>query len=329
MNHLRYVLGIDLGASKTHAIISDENGNVVGMQRYNGLCSSSSSDPLPIVEHAVRQILKESALSISQITTLVMGLSGIDWPGDDLLMEQRLRERLPIQDIKAVNDCIIALRAGTSSEYAAVLCVGSGTNCAVRNGNEEFVYGYYIPDEHQGGMAIGRWAVQAVFDAEMGLLPATCMRQLLLEFFGEPDVEHLLRRRAEGRITLQEYLALPPLVEEAALKGDIPAREVWRSYGHILGNYVVARMKKMGMTDDSIQVVLSGSIFKCRVSEFAQEVSHVILEYDQNAKIIHSTYEPIVGAVLMGLERIHNGRLPATVDQNLRGSALRYSICRF
>lgn len=323
---LRYILGIDQGASKTHAILSDDQGNVLGLLREAGLVSG-----LPAVEllsRAVHRLLAQTGIALEQVDVLVAGLNGIDWPGDAQQQEQAIRDRLGIRQVQVVNDCIIALRAETAARYAAVICVGSGTNCAVRKDDQLFTYGFYIPDEHQGGMSLGYRAVQSVFDAEMGLLPETALSPAILEKLNAPTVDALLRRRAEGGLTPADYLSLPVTLERVALNGDSVALNIWREYGRILANYALARMKKMELLDAPVQVVLSGSIFKCRVEAFHQAVRDTLLSRAPKAVITPAVYEPIVGAVFMGLEAIH-GYLPQSVDDNLRRSAKSHSISRF
>lgn len=325
---MQYVLGIDQGASKTHAILSDDQGNVIGLVREDGLCNNEELSSVDLLERAVTKLLEQAGVGINQVGVLVAGMNGIDWAGDEQIMEQAIQQRLGVQNVQAVNDCIVALRAETSAEYAAVICVGSGTNCAVRKKDALFAYGFYIPDEHQGGMGLGRRAVQSVFDAEMGLLPETKLRDAILKKLNEPTVDDLLRRRSEGRLTVKDYLSLPVTLEQVALTGDPVALSIWTEYGKILAKYVSARMQKMQMKNESIQVVLSGSIFKCQVKEFYEAVKEGILSYAPNAVIISAVYEPIVGAVLMGLEQLH-GCLPQSVDDNLRQSAESYNIRRF
>lgn len=324
---MRYILGIDQGGSKTHGILAEETGRILGLVRGPGLSAPGVDDPVDIVESVVQQLLQETGLRTDQIHTLVAGISGIDWPGDDTAMEQTLRSRLGIEDVQTVNDCIIALHTGTSNPQSAVLCVGSGANCAVRNGDDLFVYGFYVPDEHQGGLALGLWAVQAVMDAEVGLIPETSLKAAILEHLREPSVDALLKRRSECKITTAEYLSLPPVLEKCALEGDEVALSIWRKYGKILAGYATTRIRLMGMEEAPVDVVLSGSIFKCRIPEFIGTVIQEILAQVPKAKIIPSVFEPIVGTVVMGLHRLH-GHVSADAEENLHRSAAHYPIRR-
>lgn len=54
---VKYVIGIDQGASKTHAIVSDEYGIVLGMGKSYGACHSSDgmTHAITAVKEAVDQ----------------------------------------------------------------------------------------------------------------------------------------------------------------------------------------------------------------------------------------------------------------------------------
>lgn len=327
---MRYVLGIDQGGSKTYAIIVNETGDVLGFGKSEGTCliEGKSDQNLDYIEYAVDKALEESRLNLDQIDYIVAGLTGIDWDDEAEKIEKDLRTRFNKEKICVVNDCIIAMRAGSSSSVSAVICVGSGTNCAVRKEDELFIYGFYIPDEYQGGWSLGKKAVQAVFDAEMGLTEPTRLKSVLLDYFGMEKVEDLLYKRATKGISSQEYLGIPILLEQTALENDAVALGIWTDFGTHLAQFITARMKIMGILDEKIEIVLSGSILKCKIPGFIQTVSDEITSLAPRAQIRSSVYEPIVGAALLGLDSMYRNDLPEQVYDNLEKSAEIYSIKR-
>ena len=327
---MKYVLGIDQGGSKTHAIVMDKDGVVRGFGKSKGACHSAG--PLDValdyIEEAVDEALKESGLGRKQIDHIGAGLTGIDWDYEADMLKEALGERLQNKNISVVNDCIIAMRADTSGDVTGVICVGSGTNCAVRNKDELFIYGFYIPDEYQGGMCLGKKTVQAVFDAEIGLEDSTKLRQGVLEFFGVSNVEELLYLRSTNQIDEKMYLELPILLEEVAVHGDKVAVKIWEDYGKQLARFVTARIKLMKIQDKPIEIILSGSIFKCKVPQFIECVKKEILKCAPEAKVSSAVYEPIVGAALLALDQLYCEPLPEYVYQNLEQSAEKYMIKR-
>lgn len=302
---MKYVMGIDQGSSKTHVIIGDDKGNVMGLGKSHGACHSSTG--IEYAMHAVREAMEEAllqaGLKVSDMDTLAAGMTGVDWEFENKLLAEKLTELTGIAHVTVVNDCIIAMRAGSTHRYGAVLCAGSGLNCAVRDRyGKEFVYGFYIDDEYQGGAALGRACVKAVTNAYVGMEDETMLTDMLLKKFSCRNVDELLMKKVTDKLTLQDYLSLPIDLEEAAHLGDKRAKEILYHFGGQFGKYVAAAMKKMDMLEYETEVVLSGSIFKCREPELRGGVADYLKEAAPLTKIVDAVYEPIVGAYLLAIE---------------------------
>ena len=134
---MKYVMGIDQGSSKTYAIVGDDGGNVLGFGKSYGACHSNTGMKyaMKAVKEAVNEALKQAGLELTEIDTLAAGMTGMDWEFEEELLREELEQLTHIRNIAVVNDCIIAMRAGSSRPYGAVLCAGSGLNCAARNRN--------------------------------------------------------------------------------------------------------------------------------------------------------------------------------------------------
>ena len=326
---MEYILGIDQGGSKTHAVVADCGGRILGMGKSYGACHSSNG-----LEYALEALLEASreALSCCQkafqdVTTVVGGLTGIDWDYESALLEESIQKHFPKAKVKVVNDSIIAMRAATREKCCGILCAGSGLNCAVQNDDECFAYGFYIPDEYQGGWSLGKRAVQAVFDSHMGLLPQTGLTKRLLTHFKAETVDELLFMRVKGKISGNDYLSLPMIIEEEACAGDKVAADIWKDYGRVIAGYLTARAKKMGISGEKMDIVLSGSIFKCKFQEFQREVKEEILREIPGANVMEAVYEPVMGAVVMGLQSIY-GEIPEEICQKMEETSKQFPTRR-
>lgn len=326
---MEYVLGIDQGGSKTHAVVADAGGRILGMGKSYGACHSSNGldYAIEVIREASDMALESCRLTQQDVTTVVGGLTGIDWDDEAPLLEDAIQKLFPRARVKVVNDCIIAMRAATREKRCGILCAGSGLNCAVQNGDECFAYGFYIPDEHQGGCSLGKKAVQAVFDSHMGLLPETLLTERLLAHFHVKTVDELLFLRVTGKITGTDYLRLPIIIAEEACAGDRVAADIWIDYGKLIANYLVVRTEKMGISGEKMDVVLSGSIFKCRFLDFQRTVKEEILRRLPAAHVIEAAYEPVMGAVVMGLQMIH-GEVAEEIYGNLEETSKQFPLRR-
>ncbi|MBR3393542.1 MAG: hypothetical protein IKG51_05475 [Firmicutes bacterium] len=329
---MRYVLGIDQGATKTHALVADEAGHLLGLGTGIGACHSMNGMAAAMrgVEESVRAALSMAELSLIDIGWLAAGMTGVDWSDEAGLLTDALEKTLGIGEshIHVVNDCIIALRAGTNSPMGCILCAGTGLNCGVRDGKgQEYVYGYYIPDEDQGGNALARRALQAVFNAESGMGAATSLTGRFLALTHCENVDDLLRKKVENRLTQAEKHEIPIIVSEEVLSGDPVAARVLTQFGKDIAAYAVSGIRRLVLQNEPIEVIISGSVFKCKAPILLDTVKEVILTAVPNARIIESAMEPVVGAVLLALDDLENTD-PVLIQKNLEQDAPKLHMLR-
>ena len=328
---MRYVLGIDQGGSKTYAIVADERGSILGFGAGPGACHSVNGlqRALDAIEAAVAQACGEAGIAARQIERVCAGLTGVDWPHEGPMLRGAVAGLLQLEPerVSIVNDCIIALRAGTAKDKSCILCAGSGLNCAVRSGERLYTFGFYIEDRCQGGQALGLRTVQAVFDAESGLLPPTELTRPVLAHMGCDSVDELLERQVTAGLDSSAVLQLPRVLEKIALEGDGVALEVLRVFGRDIARYAVAGLARFDMLKSEVDVVLSGSVFKCRARVLQDTVTQEIRKRAPRINVIQSEYEPIVGAALMALDDL-GGCGGAPAGERLARGAKRLGLIR-
>ncbi len=329
---LRYVLGIDQGGSKTHAVVADETGNLLGVGWGCGACHSESGLEIAMqaVQEAAGVALEAAGIETSDIFSVAAGMTGIDWPHEAPLLRDALSRQLqvPGQRIQAANDAVIALRAGTSSPSGCVLCAGSGLNCAVRrDARHEYVFGFYINENCQGGSALAERAIQAVLDAEARLAGPTLLTGLLLDFFGFKTVDELLMAKVTTGLGRERKLEVPKLLEQAAAMNDLQALDVLSRFGRDIARYAVAGLRRMDMLERPVEVVLSGSVFKCQIPVLQESVAAEIHRHAAQARIVDSVYEPVIGAVLMALDSLE-GTNPKGIEAHIKRDAKRFDMIR-
>jgi Predicted N-acetylglucosamine kinase len=326
---MKYFMGIDQGGSKTAAIIGDEHGHILGVGKSFGAVHSVAGmeKAMQASKNAFDEALMQAGLNYSDIYGIYGGMSGIDWDYETDLIVTAMQDTFSVPRVSIVNDCLIAMRAATDSDVCATICAGSGVNCAVRNGKNQIVFGYYIPDNIQGGISIGVSAVQKVFDAEAGVDQETILTEYITDFFKVSTVDELLQKRVNGEITSADYLKLPLTVEKAALEGDAVAKRIFENFAKGIVPYVHAGMKKLGIQNSKVDVVLSGSIFKCKERILRETVETELKKEAKNANIIDAIFEPIVGAYLMGLDS-YLGKPSEEIYQAIKSKQLKYNLLR-
>jgi N-acetylglucosamine kinase-like BadF-type ATPase len=280
------------------------------------------------IQAASQKALSQAGLAARDIAILFAGLTGVDWPDEyDLLETSVLSLRLS-EEVRITNDTIVALRGGTSADYGAIVIAGTGSNCAIRSPKgEEFIYHFYHDYDLQGGIALGRRALNAIYRAETGREPPTVLTSRVLDMFGLSAVDDLLRADMERRLGKDDIKHIAPLVFQAACEGDRVACEIIRAFGEGMAELVTAGLKRYNMTGLDVEVVLSGNIFKGPGSLVQEVIIANIHMVAPKARLVNARYEPVVGAVLLGLEAL-GVEIDEIVRQNIERTSQKLDLIR-
>jgi hypothetical protein len=92
------------------------------------------------------------------------------------------------------------------------------------------------------------------------------------------------------------------LLFQAALGGDEPAQALIIWLGEELGTSAAAVIRRLGVADLPVEVVLGGSVFKGQGPLLTDTLLQVVHRAAPEAVLVRPAFEPVVGAVLLGLE---------------------------
>ncbi len=325
------VLGVDQGHSKTLAVVGAADGTLLGLGAARG--AGQASDGLPValaaIEQAARAALAKANRHSDEIAWLVGGLTDADWPDESAMLTQALTALGLAEHVMVKNDSLIALRSGTAAPYGAVLIAGSGANCAVRSpAGEEWIYGCYAEAEVQGGGALGRMALRAVYRAATLREPPTSLTQALLAACHADSVDVLLRADVEKRLPVA-VRHLAPYVFECAEAGDAVAQRLLRQLALGLAELVIAGLRRLSLTEIPVEVVLAGGLFQGRSMILLETLRAAIAAQAPQARLVEARYEPVVGAVLLAWEAAglpFNAAMAERLEASSRALGLRRDI---
>jgi len=277
---------------------------------------------------AVQAALDQAGLPGGKAQIYAGGHTGADWPDEYDLLRNGVESLSLAKEVLILNDSIVALRGGTQKPYGAILVAGTGANCAVlAPDGEEFIYHYYHDSHLQGGSAIGRAALNAIFRAETRRPPQTSLCGRVLVLFGLPDVDSLMRSLIEGKISENRIPDIAPIVFDEAEKGDLAARNIVTDFGEGCAELLTSGLQRLGMTHLDVEIVLSGGIFKARSPLLRGTLEKDILKIAPKSRLVEARYEPVVGAVLYALEKM-GVNLDPVIQANIEGSAQKLSLLR-
>ena len=333
----QYFLGLDAGGTKTYALVGNEKGEILGFGRagtgnyeVRGVDAARDS-----IESAVRQALKTAGIRSEELSHIGMGVAGADLPEDYEMLEREIFTPL-FGELPRVfrNDSMAGLRGGVRGPYGIVIACGTGCVCAGINAQgEETRVGGINEDfgDVVSGTSIGYRALQAVFQARDNILPLTLLTELLVERAGCQDIEELFIRMYREEISQEDLEPIAPLVFQAARQGDVAACDILEWAGRFLGQTVAAAARRLHMQDQAFDVVMAGSVFKGD-SPILKDALALTLHRDcPDARLVMPTYEPVVGALLLGLDQL--GTMDAAfydrLNQSLMQASTRYNVALF
>ncbi|PKN91441.1 MAG: hypothetical protein CVU44_18970 [Chloroflexi bacterium HGW-Chloroflexi-6] len=300
---MRYFLGIDVGSSKTHALIVDEEGRCLGFGKagpgnHQGVGYEGTTRAILDSFH---EAVRTARIDPQQIAGGGFGIAGYDWLSELGEHTTCIRATGITCPIEVVNDGVNGLMAGTTHGWGVNVTAGSGVNARGRDrqGREGRIVGNG-PDfgEYGGGIEIVGKALQEVNYAWIKRNPPTALTGILLEATGAKSEIDLMEGLSNGYYDL--YPAIAIKVFEAAEAGDAAARRVIRFSGEELGHLAVAIIHQLNFENEEVEVVQSGSVFDGG-APISDPMRDVILAAAPGAKIIRLDAPPVVGSLLLGM----------------------------
>lgn len=299
-----YVLGVDVGGTKCHALICDEHGRALALGAagtgnpevvgYDGLAA--------VLTEITAQAARQAGITIDQIAAAGMGICGYDWPSQRDVTLQAVRATGLTCPIEIVNDAMIGLIAGAEAGWGVGLVAGTGSNCRARDrqGREGRAVGMgYGLGEDGGAGAMVYAAFKAVVQAWACRGMPTHLTSLFLNVSGLPDAAALIEAVVTGRFTPTPALA--PRIFEIAAAGDEAARRVITTCARELGEMALGAARQVHIQNEAFDVVLVGGLFQGGdllldpLRSFLQRGAPL-------ARLVRLTAPPVTGGALLALE---------------------------
>ncbi len=301
---MKYFLGIDVGSSKTHALIADETGQCVGFGKagggnhqnvgYDGLVN--------VLQKSFEGARRMAGVEKDQIAGAGFGIAGYDFPSDRADHLQAIDGLGLACPVEVVNDGVNGLLSGTSHGIGVNVTAGSSNNCRGRgkNGKEGRIVGNGpMFGEYGGAMEIVYRAMQMVNYAWIKRIPPTALTKVFLEATGARDEIDLMEGLSNGNYHLFPFIAME--VIEAARIGDAAARDVMQWAGAELGWLAIAVARQIEMENEEVEIVQSGSIFEAG-ELIMQPMQGIVLKHLPKAKLTRLEGPPVVGPLMLGMQ---------------------------
>lgn len=301
-----YLLGIDVGNSKTHALIADLSGKVVGFSK-KGCGSYEVLGPdgyCKVLQDVTQSAVMDAEITPSDILAMGFGIAGYDWHSEKDIMEKGILSLGINAPFAFVNDVVIGLIAGSRTGWGVAVDAGTGNNVRGRdkNGCEGRITGNGMLFGEYGGAGELVWRAMVMTTYAWSRRgPKTQLTQMFMDYAEVNQEDELIELFAMHQ--LQPSPALAKQIFRLAAEGDAVASEVIQWNARELGLNVNAVIRQLNLQNQVFEVVLIGSIFNTGEIYIAP-MRATIQKFAPQANLVRLTVPPVVGSVLLAAETI-------------------------
>lgn len=300
-----YVLGIDVGESKTHAAVLNTLGRQLAARSGRSLSLRYLGNPEArrALYDLAASVLADAGATLESSEAVGVGMAGVDTQEDIPKAEGLIRDAgIRVPTLVVENDAVAAWYAATGGDPGVVVVSGTGS---IAYGVNEVGHwlrvgglGPVVSDEGSGYDLARRGIIAAIW-AEEERGPATSIRTALLARLCLDSVWEI-RRLAHPIAAWSpgEMAALAPVVLGEAERGDSVALRLARGAGRALGGMAVTTARRLPLS--SPQVVGVGGILLGSDIVFGAFETFVT-DALPGSSIRRSVRTPAEGAAIMAL----------------------------
>ncbi|GGE49584.1 N-acetylmuramic acid/N-acetylglucosamine kinase [Pullulanibacillus camelliae] len=287
-------VAIDGGGTKTDIVWFNESGQM--LQRVLG----PSTNPNNLSEEELAERFQSLFLKLfreqspTSIKHIFAGMAGADHP----LLNGRIQNVLEkvigdrAEHIQVENDAVNALWSGTDGKAGIVIIAGTGSILYGRSPDGQSFriggWGHLVSDEGSGYF-IGREAIHYALEAYDGLQEKGLLYDAILKHFNSEnmsDVIPIIYDHPQSTLA-----ALVPIVERAAVNGDVVAHQIIEKAAHCLITLIHSGLDRF---ENRVPVVLAGGVWNVKL--IMQTVTEAIA-----ATFIRPEVPPIYGSIIGAL----------------------------
>ncbi|MCE5197018.1 MAG: N-acetylglucosamine kinase [Negativicutes bacterium] len=318
------ILAVDGGGSNTRALLAAADGTLLGSAaggpaNYHAAGKKTAARSLRL---AIEGAYRAANLEIQTAAVGYFGLAGLGRQEDRLVVAELLAEFPPFcEKLCLDSDGSIALAGATAGEPGLAVICGTGsiiygcnkTGQSARAGG----WGPLIGDEGSG-YDIGRKGLIAVMRAGDGRGAKTRLTERLLQTLAVSSYEKIVLKVYSKEMQRPQIAALALQVKLAAAAGDAVALAILDEAAEELSLAAAAVITRLGMQSERFPVALTGGGFR-HGWQWARGLEGRIQAYAPLAYLSRPVYQPLIGALLLGLKAYYT-EIPQAVLEKVRKS---------
>jgi len=301
------VLAIDAGNSKTDVCVVSADGELLGSARggpFRPHVVGAVAAVAGLEPWVAEALARAGAVELRHIAAC---LANADLEVEHEALDSAIAATGWAPSHEVVNDTFALLRAGLDGSRGVAVVCGAGINCTgvLPDGTTvRFAAVGHISGDWGGGGHLWQEAMWWAARAEDGRGPVTALRTALPHQVGLDSMAALIEAVHLGTLSEERCMELTPVLFAVAEAGDQVAAEVVRRQAHEVVALAATAIRRLGVVDVPIDVVLGGGVLTAGHRGLMDEIGRRLTEEAPYAVARVVEAPPILGAALLALDRI-------------------------
>lgn len=306
---MSYILGVDAGATKTHAAIAGSDGKIVGRASAGpaNFHASSVNEFRSSIQEAIQGAALEVNIEPPVFEAACLGIAGIDTDpqiqdAKELLLDV-VRVKSP-DKLLVVNDLRLVRPTVSDKEYGLSLIAGTGSNFygVNKKGEEASVGGLgHILSDEGSGYWIGIRVLRAAVRSADGRGPKTALEGLVGAHFKTKTMREVADVVYRESFSKADIGTAAIVVDEAYRQKDEVATVILENAATEIALSLNTLTRRLGMEEDSFDVIAVGGVFLSPYP-FKEKIKEQLI--NKNIEFIVSDKAPVEGALALALKLV-------------------------
>jgi N-acetylglucosamine kinase-like BadF-type ATPase len=301
------VLAIDAGNSKTDVAIVTADGEVLATARGGGFRPPAVGVDTAMDDLAETVTQALTAAGLISVTHVSACLANADFPVEEEQLAAALRARAWGTTVTVRNDTFAILRAGVTEPRGVAVVCGAGINCVGMRADgrtARFPALGRVSGDWGGGWGLSEEALWHAARAEDGRGAPTALARTLPAHFGLPTMYALIEALHLEHIPPLRRHELTPVLFATASGGDPVARTLVERQAEEVAAMAVVALTRLDLLSEETPVLLGGGVLAARHPQLNDHIAHLLTERAPKAVPQVVTASPVLGAALLGLDRV-------------------------
>ncbi|MCL8017939.1 BadF/BadG/BcrA/BcrD ATPase family protein [Streptomyces sp. AS02] len=304
------VLAVDAGNSKTDVAVVAADGTVLATARGGGFRPPAVGveAAMDTLAEAVEQAF--TAAGVSRVEHVSACLANADFPVEEETLASALHTRAWGTTVEVRNDTFAILRAGVTQPRGVAVVCGAGINCVGMRPDgrtARFPALGRISGDWGGGWGLAEEALWHAARAEDGRGEPTALAHTLPGHFGLPTMYALIEALHLEDLPDTRRHELTPVLFATAAAGDPVARAIVDRLADEVVTMATVALTRLDLLEEETPVLLGGGVLAARHPQLTDGIRDLLMSRAPKAVPQVVTASPVLGAALLGLDRVGAG----------------------